>query len=199
MNLNFRGLVGFYIGYKLAGLLLGFLAVVGLMFFALSGSKQQSQKAASIANNPITLTSSAFANGQILLAAYACNDMAMPALSVSNITPDTTHLAVWLDDLDSSAAVVNYWTVWNIPVTGNTVQLTPLPVGSVSGNNAFGSAAYRSPCKTAETSPEKQHRYRFKVYALSKPFTYSQSTDSKLLFNQIASRKLGDAELIVLY
>ena len=188
-----------YLSYKLLGIVFGIAGLIGLLILFTVVSSNQAKQASAIANSGLTVSSPAFKDGQALPAEYACTDNP-PPLVVSGIPAKASHLVIRMDDLDSGSAVVNYWTVWNIPVSGGAMNLPPVSDAATTGINAFGRPSYQSPCLTKDSKPNAaNHRYRIRVEALSRHYTYSQPSDVSKLYQQTSQRLIGRAEITFRY
>ncbi len=120
----------------------------------------------------LTVTSSAFAEGASIPPAHAnlnCGAGAAntsPALAWTGAPAGTRSFALIMDDPDAPGGTFTHWIAWNLPAS-----TTMLPAGVtttissfVQGRNDFGEGGYGGPCPPAPTG---EHRYVFRVYALS--------------------------------
>jgi Raf kinase inhibitor-like YbhB/YbcL family protein len=119
---------------------------------------------------PLSLTSSAFANGGRIPEHFTCDGMDIsPPLKWSGVPRGTKCLALLCDDPDAPFGTWTHWMIWDIPVTEGGLPegvagMPTLPNGAKQGTNDFGRLGYGGPCP-----PEGQHRYVFHLYALSEP------------------------------
>ena len=115
----------------------------------------------------MTLTSPAFANQQLIPAAYTCDGAStQPPLTISDVPQSAVTLALIMEDPDvpksiRSDGMWDHWIVWNIPPTIKEVQEGQGIPGAVVGFNSGGEPEYYAPCP-----PDREHRYFFKLYAL---------------------------------
>ena len=119
----------------------------------------------------LTITSTAFTNGESIPSKYSCEgDNVSPPLSWSGIPENTRSLALIVDDPDAPDPRAPrmhwvHWVLYNIPAdaTGlaEAVTLAAQPAGTSEGINDWHRTGYGGPCP-----PVGKHRYFFKLYAL---------------------------------
>jgi Raf kinase inhibitor-like YbhB/YbcL family protein len=130
------------------------------------------------AGPPLTLSSPAFTDLQLLPAKYGCAATPVnvsPPLAWTNAPAAAQSFAVVVLDADLRAnrghLAPSHWYIWNIPATvtslpENVAAVAELPDGSrqtiSAGRGGGPSMGYRSPCPPAP-SP---HHYSFELYAL---------------------------------
>jgi Raf kinase inhibitor-like YbhB/YbcL family protein len=113
------------------------------------------------------LTSSAFVEGGKIPSKYTCEGENMnPELHFSDVPKHAKTLVLILDDPDVPEYVrkdrmYDHWVVFNIPPTTTHILENSQPEG-VPGKNTAGGLGYTGPCP-----PDREHRYFFKLYALS--------------------------------
>jgi Raf kinase inhibitor-like YbhB/YbcL family protein len=120
----------------------------------------------------LTLTSSAFKQGEKIPARYTCEgDDVSPPLAIGGVPAGTKSLAFVLDDPDAPdpkapQRVWAHWLVYNLPPGTDTLQedaaRAGLPKGAMVGMNDKKQAAYHGPCP-----PIGRHRYFHKLFALN--------------------------------
>ena len=54
-----------------------------------------------------------------------------------------------------------HWMIWNIEPNTKEIKEDSIPTGAIEGKTDFGSIGYEGPA-----SPDKEHTYIFKLYAL---------------------------------
>lgn len=89
-----------------------------------------------------------------------------PELFIKNIPENTKSLVLFMDDPDAMAAVGKIWThwvIWNISPETKHIPENSIPLNSVQGLNDFEEIGYGGPAP-----PDKEHKYFFRLYALSK-------------------------------
>lgn len=111
----------------------------------------------------LTVTSSAFSEGQPIPRSYSCDGAdASPPISIAGVPDGTRALALIMDDPDAPRGTWTHWTFWNLPAARNHLpqgaDVTSL--GAVQGWTSSGEPGYGGPCP-----PSGTHRYFFKVYA----------------------------------
>ena len=123
----------------------------------------QSHEVDSDAAATITVSSSAFAEGDEIPQHYTCDgDEVSPPLEWSGGRPDAWAMVV--DDPDAPGGTFVHWVVVDIAAGTTSVETGGVPAGGTQAVNSSGEAAYAGPCP-----PSGQHRYRFTVYALDTP------------------------------
>jgi phosphatidylethanolamine-binding protein (PEBP) family uncharacterized protein len=116
------------------------------------------------AGGPLTITSSAFANGAPIPVQYTCQG--------ANVAPPLTWsaplgAALVLDDPDAVGGLKVHWIVIGIaPGSGSTAD-AQTPGGGSTLPNTAGQPAYAGPCPPAGTGT---HHYRFTLYQLPNTF-----------------------------
>jgi Raf kinase inhibitor-like YbhB/YbcL family protein len=110
----------------------------------------------------ISLTSSAFQNGQPIPAQYTCDGANQsPELSWGEPPQDTKNFVLVVDDPDAPSGTFHHWGAYDIPA-----KTRAIPAGQTAGSQAindFGKAGYGGPCPPRGNGP---HHYRFKLFAL---------------------------------
>ena len=126
---------------------------------------------------PLTLTSPAFTDLQLLPAKYGCaggNNVSFP-LAWANAPAATQSFVVVVLDIDLRMArghlAPSHWVLWNIPATVTSLPegvpaVPELPDGSrqtvTAGRNGAPGVAFRAMCPPAPT----MHHYSIELYAL---------------------------------
>jgi Raf kinase inhibitor-like YbhB/YbcL family protein len=119
----------------------------------------------------LSLTSSAFAEGDAIPAVYTCegNDVS-PPLAWSGVPVGTKSLALIVDDPDAPDPAQPrmtwvHWVLYGVPPAASglpeAVATAALPSGTREGVNDWGRTGYGGPCP-----PIGRHRYFHKLYAL---------------------------------
>jgi Raf kinase inhibitor-like YbhB/YbcL family protein len=139
------------------------------------------------------VTSSAFAEGQLIPEKYTCDGKDLsPPLQWTNAPPNIKSLALIVDDPD---APVGNWVHWVI--YGIAADTTGLPEsvdksqyvlkGARQGLNDFRRLGYGGPCPP----PGKAHRYFFKLYALDTEIDLKPGAKKKDLLAAMSSHVVG--------
>jgi Raf kinase inhibitor-like YbhB/YbcL family protein len=117
----------------------------------------------------ITLSSSAFAAGGSIPAAYTCDGQdKSPPLTWDEPPAGTKSFALIVDDPDAPdpkapKRVWVHWVLYNLPANARQMAeaVTKLPPGTREGKNDWAKTGYGGPCP-----PIGRHRYFFKLFAL---------------------------------
>jgi Raf kinase inhibitor-like YbhB/YbcL family protein len=150
----------------------------------------------------LTVTSPAFAQGEVIPAKYTCQgEDSSPALAWSGAPEGTQSLALIVDDPDAPVGTWVHWVVYNIPP--GTVRLAEgasratgsfdLPADALQGPTSFRRSDYGGPCP-----PSGSHRYFFKLYALDIPLDQS-GLDKAALLQAMEGHVLAAGELMGTY
>ena len=155
------------------------------------------QKTPQIGNNlayaisPMTLTSSAFRDNEVIPRKYTCEAAgARVPLTIGDVPYDTKSLALVVDDPDAPSGTFTHWTVWNISPTTTEITEKGLPAGAVEGMTSFGKIGWGAPCPPLGT-----HRYYFKLYALNSLLNLPATTTLQALTSEIQSSLLAQVTL----
>jgi Raf kinase inhibitor-like YbhB/YbcL family protein len=110
----------------------------------------------------ITITSSAFQNGQAIPTQFTCDGGDQtPPLSWSDPPSGTKSFALVVDDPDAPSGTFRHWGVYDIPASARSIGGGQQVGGEV--NNDFGKLGYGGPCPPKGHGP---HHYHFKLFAL---------------------------------
>lgn len=94
---------------------------------------------------------------------YEENDI-NPPLEISGVPGEAESLALVMDDPDAiepAGKVWDHWVIWNIEPNTSQIGEDETPPGAVEGKNDYGGQGYGGP-----NPPDKEHTYKFKLYAL---------------------------------
>ncbi len=146
-------------------------------FVALSNRVEAPHDVIPNTQSPMTLSSPVFTEGGRIPSKYTCDaENINPELHIANVPEGTQSLVLVMDDPDIPESVkkergvdvIDHWVLYNIPP-----EITVIPEGSAPGTqglNTRGEAAYRGPCP-----PDREHRYFFRLYALSGTLNFIQT------------------------
>ena len=110
----------------------------------------------------IQITSPDFQDQENLPARFTCDGVGVnPALSLTNIPPNTQSLVLIVDDPDAPAGTFTHWLVWNLDPHIKEIKSGELPAGASVGLNSGRQTNYYPPCP-----PSGTHRYFFQIFAL---------------------------------
>lgn len=149
----------------------------------------------------LSLTSPAFEDGGLIPSKYTCDgENINPELHIEGVPEGTKSLVLVMDDPDIPDAVkesrgiekFDHWVLYNIdPAT--TVIPEGAPVGSL-GKNSRGEEAYTGACP-----PDREHRYIFRLYALSGKLNFIAAPTLEEVETAAKSMSLGEAVLVSHY
>jgi hypothetical protein len=156
----------------------------------------------------ITITSSAFKEGQMIPAKYTCDGSNIsPPLNWQQIPQGTARLslpksksfALICDDPDAPVGIWVHWVMWNIPAESNGLSegvptTKELPDGSKQGITSARSHGYHGPCP-----PNGTHRYYFKVYALDQMLDLPITSTKQNLLDAMKGHILAEGQLMGKY
>lgn len=116
-----------------------------------------------MAEQPFTLTTPAFENGEKIPERFTCDgDDVSPRLDWSSPPEGTRSFALVLEDPDAPSATFTHWLLFNLPVESRSLAEGARDVG-VGGRNDFEEEGYGGPCPPIGSG---EHRYSFRLYAL---------------------------------
>lgn len=145
------------------------------------------------AKNELLVTSSAFANNEMIPSQYTCEGHEMsPPLKLGNIPPRTQTIAIIVHDPDAPMkGGFTHWVIWNLPVREDVPENF---AGGHAGMNSGKKMGYAGMCP-----PTGTHHYHFKVYALDTKLDMPDNTDKAALEKAIKGHILAQGELVGLY
>lgn len=148
-----------------------------------------------VSTTKMKLTSSAFNHSGKIPATYSCDGSdTSPPLRIEGVPKQAKSLALIVDDPDAPAGVWVHWVLWNIAPA--TAQIAPgsAPPGAEQGVNSWRRKNYGGPCP-----PSGQHRYYFRLYALSERLALPSNSTRKELDRAMQGKILAQAELFGVY
>ncbi|MDD5461811.1 MAG: YbhB/YbcL family Raf kinase inhibitor-like protein [Methylococcales bacterium] len=135
---------------------------------------------------------------------FTCDgDNSSPALSWTELPPNTKSLALIVDDPDAPDPAKPkmtwvHWVLYNIPPSvtelPKAVAISALPTGILQGKNDWKKTGYGGPCP-----PTGRHRYFHKLYALDIELPDLHHPDKAQLEKAMEGHILDKAELIGTY
>lgn len=154
----------------------------------------------------MTLTSPAFPNGGMIPAKYTCdgNRELSPPLSITGVPKMAKTLVLIMDDPDIpevkkkefGLSAFDHWVLFNI--SPETREIKEGGTVGTLGVTTRGELKYTGPCPPSEYEPS-EHRYVFKLYALSASLALSAGATKEEVLNALALLKLAETELIGRY
>jgi len=143
------------------------------------------------------ISSPVFEHNNFIPSKYTCDgENINPPLEFSDVPDETKSLVLIMDDPDTVRLVGyvwSHWIVWNMPANIRLIAENSIPPGVV-GPNTRANHSYGGPCP-----PDGEHRYFFKLYALSINLDISEESNKKELEEAMQEKILAQAELIGLY
>jgi Raf kinase inhibitor-like YbhB/YbcL family protein len=153
---------------------------------------------------PLTLTSSAFAQGNAIPANYTSDGRDVsPPLVWADAPEGVQSFALIVDDPDAPdpkapKMVWVHWVLYNIPASADNlpeaVAPDKLPSGTLQGLNDWKQTGYRGP-----SPPKGRHRYFFKLYALDATLSDLHKPTKAQLEQAMKGHILAQAELMGTY
>lgn len=152
----------------------------------------------------LTLTSTAFAEGQAIPRKYTCEgDDCSPPLAWAGVPQGTRSLVLVVDDPDAPDPAAPkrtwvHWVLYNLPPhsTGlpEGVDSDALPEGTREGLNDWNRTGYGGPCP-----PIGRHRYFHKLYALDAELADLGSATKAAVEQAMRGHVLAESQLIGTY
>lgn len=147
------------------------------------------------------LSSDAFSQGEPIPRDHTCDGAdRSPALRWEGAPAGTNAFALICEDPDAPVGTWSHWVIFNIPGTSNGLAggfspAASLPDGSRQGKNDFGRLGYGGPCPPRGSN----HRYFFKLFALSAPLDLEPGASRKAVLDAVKKKTLAEAELMGRY
>lgn len=175
------------------------LMMVGLAAASCSSKPATEQAAQPKVLTPMTITSTAFADNELIPAQYTCDGESMnPPLSFHDVPQEAKSLALLVIDPDVPVSLrpsgqFEHWVVYNMPITTNGIEEHSTPAGQ-QGNNGTGKVGYFGPCP-----PDREHRYFFHLYALDTELSFESTPDTAAMQKAMEGHVMTEAELVGRY
>jgi len=152
------------------------------------------------------LTGPAFEHNGRIPAKYTCDGdrTVSPPLTIRGVPEGAKSLVLVMDDPDIPEVkkkefgleAFDHWVLFNIPP-----ETREIPEGGTvgtPGTTTQGELRYTGPCPPPEYEP-KEHRYIFKLYALSDLLTLAEGATKREVLDALAPLIIEEAELIGRY
>ncbi|WP_408958164.1 YbhB/YbcL family Raf kinase inhibitor-like protein [Natrinema sp. 74] len=143
---------------------------------------------------PLTLESPTFDDGERIPEEYGYTETNVnPPLEIDGVPDDAESLALLVDDPDArepAGKVWDHWIVWNVSPERTTIPEEWDPDEAVEGTNDFGGRGYGGP-----NPPDREHTYRFRLFALDTTLELDSDTDADALESAIEGHVLAEASL----
>ena len=142
------------------------------------------------------LSSHAFADGERIPEQYGYTaENVNPPLAIEGVPGDAESLVLIVDDPDAkepAGKIWDHWLVWNVdPDTGEVPEgWSPDEAGAVEGQNDYGEHGYGGP-----NPPDREHTYRFMLYALDTTLDLSPAADKDALHDAMTGHVVADTTL----
>jgi len=150
----------------------------------------------------LSLTSSVFEHDGLLPQKYTCDgEKISPPLTISGVPKEAQSLVLIMDDPDIpqeakdrlGVEIIDHWVVYNIPTDTVEIEEASHSFGSL-GLNRLKEPEYLLPCP-----PDKEHRYFFKLYALSGSLNFIKAPTKAEVESAIEGMIIEQAELVGRY
>lgn len=147
------------------------------------------------------LTSAAFSHGDVIPRHHTCDgDDRSPALRWQGAPAGTKAFALVCEDPDAPVGIWTHWVLFDVPGASQElaegVAATPsLADGARQGKNDFGRLGYGGPCPPRGSN----HRYFFKLFALSAPLDLEPGSSRKAVLEAVKGKTLAETELMGRY
>lgn len=150
-----------------------------------------------VAAGPFEISSPAFSDGQRVPIRFTCDGPDVsPPLQVTGIPEGTASLVLIVDDPDAPVGTWDHWVEYDIPAgPGELTIEEDAGVVGVQGINSWNLTGYGGPCPP----PDEEHRYFFRVFALSSTLDIPAGADSEGVRDSMTGLILDEAELMGTY
>lgn len=144
--------------------------------------------------NSMGLTSPAFSDSEPIPRRYGYTEANInPPLEIGGVPDDTVSLALVVDDPDAvepAGKVWDHWVVWNIDPDTETIPEGWDAARSIEGQNDYGESGYGGP-----NPPDREHTYRFQLYALDEQLDLDTGSTKDDLQSAIEGHVIEEAQL----
>jgi Raf kinase inhibitor-like YbhB/YbcL family protein len=142
----------------------------------------------------LQLTSPVFADGDAIPRQYGYTEANVnPPLDVDGVTDDAEALALVVDDPDAvepAGKVWDHWVVYNVDPTTTHIPEDWDGGDALEGTNDYGESGYGGP-----NPPDREHTYRFRLYAIDTPVSLDAGASKAELEAAIDGHILASATL----
>lgn len=143
----------------------------------------------------LKLTTEAFTEGGSIPSRFTCQGReTSPPLAIEGVPGEAKSLALIVDDPDAPGGTWTHWLVWNIDPGTSRIWEGSVPRGAEQGMNSRQRQGYDAPCP-----PSGQHRYYFRIYALSQRLTLPPKSARADLERAMEGKVLAQGELMGVY
>lgn len=142
----------------------------------------------------LTLSSPAFEDGAPIPEQYGYTERNVnPPLSIGGVPEATASLALVMDDPDAvepAGKIWDHWVVWNVDPSTTRIPEDWDGSGAKEGLNDYGDTGYGGP-----NPPDREHTYRFQLYALDDPISLPRNSTADDLRSAIDGHVLEETVL----
>jgi len=146
----------------------------------------------------LDLSSPAFDDGERIPAEYGyTEDNVNPPLEIRDVPSTARSLLLVVDDPDAkepAGRVWDHWLCWSIPPDTESIPAGTTPPGAVEGQNDYGESGWGGP-----NPPDREHTYRFLLYALDTELSLGPAATKDELYDAASGHMVGKAELTGTY
>ena len=143
----------------------------------------------------LTLSSPAFAEGEILDDTFTCEGLDVPPpLSISQVPPGAAEIAIVVTDRDADAYV--HWVIAGIPPTVTALEAGLIPSQAVTARTTSGIDGWEGPCPPVG---DAAHTYDFTVYVAAEPIGLAPDLDGDDAIAVIERAAIASDVLSVIY
>lgn len=140
------------------------------------------------------LLSPAFSDGEKIPDKYGYPEKNVnPPLKIEGVPEDAKSLVLLMDDPDAvepAGKVWDHWTVWNIDPDSKEIPEDSVPTEAVEGETDYGEKGYGGP-----NPPDKEHVYRFRLFALDEELDLPESSMKDDVEEAMEGKVLAEAKL----
>ncbi|WP_424004576.1 YbhB/YbcL family Raf kinase inhibitor-like protein [Haloarcula salina] len=148
----------------------------------------------------LELTSPAFDDGERIPEEHGYSAAnTNPPLEIADVPQTAESLMLIVDDPDAeepAGTVWDHWVVWNIPP--DTARIPEgwdlADAGATEGQNDYGETGWGGP-----NPPDREHTYRFLLYALDTELDLSPAAGKDDAYDAASGHVVGKAELTGTY
>jgi Raf kinase inhibitor-like YbhB/YbcL family protein len=142
----------------------------------------------------LILSSPAFEDGEPIPDRYGYTEANVnPPLTIDGVPSEAEALALIVDDPDAKEAagkVWDHWLVWSIPPERTEIPEGWTPGTATEGQNDYGEQGYGGP-----NPPDREHTYRFRLYALDTTIDLPASATKDDLVDALTGHIVDKARL----
>ncbi|MDR5655921.1 YbhB/YbcL family Raf kinase inhibitor-like protein [Halodesulfurarchaeum sp. HSR-GB] len=146
----------------------------------------------------LQLNSPVFADGESIPDRYGYTEANVnPPLEIDGVPSETVSLALVMDDPDAvepAGKVWGHWVVWNIDPETEQIPEDWDAAGAHEGTTDYGEPGYGGP-----NPPDREHTYRFRLFALDTDLALDSGAEKETLEAEIEGHVLDQATLTGTY